>query len=368
MNEKPGPAGDGGSGPGGSVATQADMLANRLRKRFRHLNKWARRTGTGVFRLYDRDIPEIPLVLDWYGGAVAGALYKRPYEKDDAEERRWIAAMTEAAAGALGIASGSVFIKFRERQRGAAQYRRMGDRGAVREVSEGGLRFRVNLSDYLDTGLFPDLRRLRALVRDESPGKRVLNLFCYTASFSVYAAAGGAAEIDSVDLSHTYLDWGRGNFALNGLRGEPVSPDALWGYSAGPGRPHAGAGGGRRDAPLPRFRFIRADVLAFLKAAAQARRLWDLIILDPPSFSNSKKMRATLDIRRDYPALIRQSLALLSPGGRLWFSAKARHFDLDPAEFSAAEFPALEIEEKTAVLRDEDFRDKKIPRCYLLRI
>ncbi|MDR2258358.1 MAG: class I SAM-dependent methyltransferase [Treponema sp.] len=345
----------------GLEAAQAEMLANRLRKRFRHLKKWARRTGTDVFRLYDRDIPEIPLVLDWYGDAAAGALYKRPYEKDEAEERRWISAMAEAVAKALDIDPCRVFIKFRERQRGSSQYRRLGDRGVIREVSEGGLRFRVNLSDYLDTGLFPDRRRLRALIREGAAGKRVLNLFCYTASFSVYAAAGGAAEVDSVDLSNTYLDWGLENFRLNGFTGEQVSEGAL------PGNPRRPAGGDQ-SAPLPRFRFIRADVLAFLAAAAQARRRWDMIILDPPAFSNSKKMSAALDIQRDHPGLIRSALRLLAPGGALWFSANARRFRLHPEEVQTAEFPGLRIEDMKDLLTDEDFRGKKIPVCYLFHL
>ncbi|MDR1099263.1 MAG: class I SAM-dependent methyltransferase, partial [Treponema sp.] len=346
------------------------MLANRLKKRFRHLNKWAKRIGTEVFRLYDRDIPEIPLVLDWYGDSLAGALYKRPYTKDEGEERRWIHAMTEAAAEALGIPESRVFIKVREHQRGAAQYRRLGDRGAVREVGEGGLRFRVNLSDYLDTGLFPDRRRLRALIRDEAAGKRVLNLFCYTSSFSVYAAAGGAAEIDSVDLSNTYLAWGLENFRLNGFTGEIVSGEKITGRQGVPGpekhRPLP-KGPGERPAPLPSFRFIRADVLSFLSGAARARMVWDRIILDPPAFSNSKKMAASLDLRRDYAGLVRGSLRLLCPGGKLWFSANARHFRLDPEEFRTAEFPGLRIEDIRARLTDEDFREKQIPACYFFQ-
>jgi 23S rRNA G2069 N7-methylase RlmK/C1962 C5-methylase RlmI len=333
----------------------AEMLANRLRKRFRHLKKWARRIGTDVFRLYDRDIPEIPLALDWYNGALAGALYKRPYEKDDEDERRWIACMGEAAAEALGIGRDRVFIKFRERQRGAAQYQRLGDGGVIQVVNEGGLRFQVNLSDYLDTGLFPDLRRLRALVRDEAAGKRALNLFCYTAAFSVYAAAGGAAEIDSVDLSNTYLDWGLENFRLNGFSGERVSPEAV-------------PGSRRSGTPLPPFRFIRADVRSFLAEAQKTRRSWDLVILDPPAFSNSKKMALDLDLRRDYPGLVRSALRLLAPGGRLWFSANARHFRLDPKEFQGAEFPGLRVENIQDRIIDEDFRGKRIPECYLFRL
>jgi 23S rRNA G2069 N7-methylase RlmK/C1962 C5-methylase RlmI len=355
-----GPAGDGAETAGAEEA-QAQMLANRLRKRFRHLSRWARRTGTDVFRLYDRDIPEIPLVLDWYGGVLTGALYKRPYEKDKAEEGRWVNAMAEAAAEALGIKRASVLLKFRKRQRGAAQYRRQGDRGVVRVVNEGGLRFRVNLSDYLDTGLFPDRRRLRSLVREEAAGKRVLNLFCYTASFSVYAAAGGAAAIDSVDLSNTYLDWGLENFRLNGFAGTMVPEGTI---TAGPpaGRP--------RNTTLPRFRFIRADVPVFLDRALGAGLRWDLVILDPPAFSNSKKMRASLDIRRDHPGLIAQCLGVLSPGGRLWFSAGTRHFRPHREKMAelAARFSGLRCEERGADIVDEDFRGKKTPPCYLFSL
>jgi 23S rRNA G2069 N7-methylase RlmK/C1962 C5-methylase RlmI len=318
-----------------------------------------------MFRLYDRDIPEIPLVLDWYGGALAGALYKRPYEKDGDEERRWINTMTEAVAEALGIARTSVFLKFREPQRGPAQYRRLGDSSVIRVVNEGGLRFRVNLSDYLDTGLFPDRRRFRALIREEAAGKRVLNLFCYTASFSVYAAAGGAAEIDSVDLSNTYLDWGLENFRLNGFAGTMVPEGVITERRCAPG-----PAGQPRNAPLPRFRFIRADIPVFLDRASGAGLRWDLIILDPPAFSNSKKMRASLDIQRDHPGLIARCLGLLSSGGRLWFSAGSRHFRPHREKMAelAARFPGLRCEERGADIADEDFRGKKIPPCYLFRL
>jgi 23S rRNA G2069 N7-methylase RlmK/C1962 C5-methylase RlmI len=295
---------------------------------------------------------------------VAGALYKRPYEKDEAEEGRWMDAMAEAAAEALGVERASVLLKFRERQRGPAQYRRLGDRGVTRVVNEGGLRFRVNLSDYLDTGLFPDRRRLRSLVREEAAGKRVLNLFCYTASFSVYAAAGGAAEIDSVDLSNTYLDWGLENFRLNGFTGAMAPEGAIT------ERLRPGPAGRSPGAPLPPFRFIRADALSFIPAAARAGLRWDLIILDPPAFSNSKKMRASLDIQRDYPGLIAQCLGLLSSGGRLWFSAGTRHFRPHREKMAelAARFPGLRCEERGDDMVDEDFRGKKNPPCYLFML
>ena len=218
---------------------QAAMLQNRLRKRFKHLHKWAKKTGTDAFRLYDRDIPEIPLVLDYYGGAVAGALYNRPYEKDEDEEQRWLDVMNTAIGEALPVTG--VFLKRRQRQRGAAQYTKLVGRGHVKDIKEGGLIFRVNLSDYLDTGLFLDRRRMRGLIRHGARDKRALNLFAYTGAFSVCAAAGGAATVDSVDLSNTYLDWARRNFALNQfMRGRSAA-----------------------------YRFIRQDVRAFLRDAAR---------------------------------------------------------------------------------------------------
>jgi 23S rRNA G2069 N7-methylase RlmK/C1962 C5-methylase RlmI len=328
------------------------MLFNRLRKRERHLKKWAKRTGVDAFRLYDRDIPEIPLVLDRYGDAVSGALYKRPYEKDEAEEERWLSAMGEAAAGALEIPRSRIFLKQRQRQRGKAQYAKAGETRFVRDVREGGLLFRVNLSDYLDTGLFPDRRRMRILAGREGTGKRVLNLFCYTAAFSVHAAAGGAAEVDSLDLSNTYLDWGALNFSLNGFRAERVDPRALL----------EGSGGTRSGKPPP-LRLIRADALSFIDAARRAGRSWDLIILDPPGFSNSKKMSGTLDLRRDHRELISRTLELLSPGGKLWFSANPRQFRLDRADF-----PGVKIEDMGPQIIDEDFRGRKIPGCYTFQV
>lgn len=326
--------------PAIKTADQAIMLQNRIQKRFRHLKKWAKRIGTDVFRLYDRDIPEIPLVLDYYGTGVSGALYQRPYEKDEDEERRWLDAMSGAIAASLGIPLSHVFLKERKRQRGADQYPKLRDAHFIQEVHEGGLIFRVNLSDYLDTGLFPDRRKMREIIGREAAGKRVLNLFCYTASFSVYAAAGGAAEIDSVDLSNTYLDWAAMNFNLNHFAVCKIPP-----------KPPAGR--------LPPYRLIREDVGSFLTQAAREKRLWDIIILDPPSFSNSKKMIGTLDLKRDYKDLLTQCLSLLTKGGTLWFSANVKSFSLN-----SAEFPDLHITDMQAQILDEDFRGKKMPSCY----
>jgi 23S rRNA G2069 N7-methylase RlmK/C1962 C5-methylase RlmI len=327
------------------TAMQAEMLANRLQKRFRHLRKWARRSNIEAFRLYDNDIPEIPLALDLYGQAapgtavISGALYKRPYEKDEAEEERWLQAMGDAAAQSLALERDNIIIKRRKRQRGeAAQYEKIADRGLVREVREGKLKFKVNLSDYLDTGLFLDRRAMRRTVGADSGGKRVLNLFCYTASFSVYAADSGAASTDSVDLSNTYLAWARDNFALNGFDNT-------------------------------RHRLIRADVADFLRTAAAARQRWDSIIVDPPAFSNSTMARADFDLRRDYANLLGDCLSLLAPNGKLWFSVSARSFKTGAAELESAlreRFPGVVVTDIGGNIVDEDFKGRRIPKAFVI--
>jgi 23S rRNA G2069 N7-methylase RlmK/C1962 C5-methylase RlmI len=319
------------------------MLSNRLKKRQRHLRRWAARTGAGVYRLYDRDIPEIPLVLDFYHNdeccALSGALYQRPYEKDADEEELWLSAMKSAIASSLCIDTARIFLKIRKRQRTAenpgAQYAKeqIKQTGQTRAftmiVKENGLSFSVNLSDYIDTGIFPDLRKLRKMVMAEAAGRTVLNLFCYTGSFSVYAAKGGARQVDSVDMSSTYLRWAARNCGLNGIE-------------------------------LP---FARADVFRFLEQAASRGRRWDMIIADPPAFSNSKKMRGNslngaFDMKHDYPFLIGSCLPLLKKSGRLFFCANAHSFNLKTSGL----FPR----EITEQVRDEDFKGKRMPKCYIL--
>jgi 23S rRNA G2069 N7-methylase RlmK/C1962 C5-methylase RlmI len=323
-----------------NTALQAEYLFNRLSKRYRHLKKWAKRAGTNAFRLYDRDIPEIPLVLDFYGDAVSGAIYHSNEEKGEElySAESWLPAMKASAAGALGIQADNIFIKerrrMRHRQDTGDQYSKVAGKGFYRDVREGDLCFRVNLSDYLDTGLFLDSRGKRALIRSCAAGKRVLNLFAYTCSLSAAAAKGGARQVDSVDLSNTYLEWGRINFALNGLEG----------------RHNEGA-----------LALIRDDVQRFLGRAAREKLSWDIIILDPPSFSNSKKMSGSLDIRRDHAALIRSCLSLLSPGGTLMFSSNRKGFSLE-----SADYPLCTVKDIRKELADEDFRGKRMPACYRL--
>jgi len=344
------------------------MFANRLQKRFRHLKKWAARCGIGAFRLYDRDIPEIPLVLDFYGecgnlsnAALCGALYKRPYEKDESEEDKWLSAMRETAAAALGIAVERVFFKQRQKQKGLSQYEKMGEKHFEKIVKERGLSFKVNLSDYLDTGLFIDRRLLREMVRKESGGKRVLNLFSYTGSFSVYAANGGALSTDSVDLSNTYLNWAQENFSLNNFSAELLQ---IWDFFKN--------GSKTEDKNLNcANKLIRADALEFLEKASAAKKQWDIIILDPPGFSNSKKMEGNFDLQRDLTELLIKCLKLLTPAGKLFLSINIKRSAPTVAELEAALRPHtanLRITDLGENLTDEDFIGKKTPKAFVLEL
>jgi len=341
------------------TSLQAQMLANRLQKRFRHLKKWAQKTNIGVFRLYDRDIPEIPLVLDFYGdgesSALCGSLYKRPYEKDENEETCWLSAMKEAVSSALNIKSEHIFLKQRQKQRGESQYEKMGRTRFEKTVMENGLSFKVNLSDYLDTGLFIDRRLLRAIVRTESAGKKVLNLFSYTGSFSVYAAAGGAVSTDSVDLSNTYLNWAQDNFLLNGFSAELVKYFDDFFCK------------GSRDV----HKLVCVDVLKFLDKAIAAKRRWDIIILDPPAFSNSKKMADNFDLSRDLTDLLIQCLTLLSSGGKIFLSINLRRNAPTAEELEIqlrrkAPFADVRLTDLSGKITDEDFKNRKIPKAYSL--
>jgi 23S rRNA G2069 N7-methylase RlmK/C1962 C5-methylase RlmI len=334
------------------------MLANRLCKRYRHLRKWARRSGCDAFRLYDRDIPEIPLVLDIYAvpgtalspaitpehqgpvptvhdrpaaAFVVGALYKRQDGGVSAGETAWLSTMRSAIGTALAIPDKNIFLKQRERQRGTDQYTKRDSRHITTTVHEKDMRFIVNLSDYLDTGLFLDARNVRSWLREECGGKRVLNLFCYTGSLSVAAVKGGAVSVDSVDLSSTYLEWARKNFALNGCTDE-------------------------------RYQFIRVDALRFIDQARNDGRTWDFIILDPPVFSNSKKMTDFFDVRRGYETLIQNCLSLLTKNGTLLFGVKLKRFSLAPQSL-----PAATVTDMTRRMKNEDFGAKNGGKWYVFQ-
>ncbi|MES9845588.1 MAG: class I SAM-dependent methyltransferase [Candidatus Sedimenticola sp. PURPLELP] len=307
--------------------TDFTPFINRLKKNARHLNKWAKRRGISCYRLYDRDIPEFPLALDWYEGRIHLQEFAKP-ENSFADET---GLLSEAIGGALEIPPENIVFKTRERQRGLSQYEKSGKRSGDFVVHEGGLKFLANLERYLDTGLFLDHRQTRAMVRDQSAGKRFLNLFAYTASFTVYAADGGASSSVTVDLSNTYQKWSKRNFELNGMN-------------------------------LKKHQLIRADVFSFLSKAKNKNEKFDLIVMDPPSFSNSKMMDEVLDVQRDHMRLIQGCLDILSPGGELFFSNNLRRFKLDPAleKFTLTE----DISGQT---QPEDFKRRKPHHCWRIR-
>jgi 23S rRNA G2069 N7-methylase RlmK/C1962 C5-methylase RlmI len=284
----------------GSVGNAAllEAFANRLRKRARHLGRWARRRSISCYRIYDRDLPGAPLVIDRYDDAVHVAVFQR--RRGPALEAPLLEALCDAICQVLDVPAASLWLKTRERQRGTSQYERMADAHDVRVVREGDCKLEVNLSDYLDTGLFLDHRPLRLHVGEQARGRNLLNLFCYTGAFTVHAAVGGAGRTVSVDLSNTYTAWLERNLALNGLPGDE------------------------------RHHVVADDVLGWVRGARSAPERFDLIVLDPPTFSNSKKrMRGTWDVQRDHTALLHDVAALLAPGGTLYFSTNKRGFRLE---------------------------------------
>jgi 23S rRNA (guanine2445-N2)-methyltransferase / 23S rRNA (guanine2069-N7)-methyltransferase len=316
---------------GRTTADQIGDFRRRLAKRFKHLAKWARRQGIEAFRVYDRDIPEIPLVIDWYAGWLHAAEYDRPHERTEIEHDVWLDRMIEAAASELGVPPNQTFLKVRKRQRGNDQYEKVDARKAALTVKEGGLQFEVNLSDYLDTGLFLDHRQTRSMVRDEATGKRFLNLFAYTGSFSVYAAAGGASETTSVDLSNTYLDWTRTNLARNGFK------------DAG------------------RHRTVRDESRAFLEhRARRGEPPFDLVVVDPPTFSRSARSETPWDVEHDHAELLDLVARNLAPGGIVYFSTNFRRFHLASDRLE----PLYAVREITNRTIPEDFRNERIHRAW----
>ncbi len=310
---------------------QAREFSNRLIRMAKHWKKWARRQEITCFRLYDRDLPEVPLALDWYEGHLHVAEYVRPHDRTDIEHQIWLSRMLEAAAAALEIDPDDVAMKRRGRQRGSSQYERQSDEGRRLVVHEGGHQFEVNLTDYLDTGLFLDHRITRGMVERESAGKRFLNLFGYTGAFTVYAAAGGARETTTVDLSNTYADWTEQNLRLNGLAG-------------------------------PNNQVVRADSLRFLRSMSPRRGgCFDLAVVDPPTFSKSKRTPNDFDVDRDHVELLNLVLQRLSPGGKVYFSTNFRRF-----KFRAEEIFGATIREISRQTVPPDFRNKRIHRCWTL--
>ncbi len=308
------------------VARQAEMLANRVRKRFAHLGRRFAREGIEAFRLYDWDIPEVRAVVDWYAGHLVVAEYERTQTGP-----AWLPRMAEAVGSALGVPAEWVHLK--RRTTGEARGPRYGRgraKGPPLPVRERDLRFLVDLEGPLDTGLFPDHRETRALVRGLARGADFLNLFCYTGSFTCAAAAGGARRTVSVDRSATHLRRARENLGLNGL----------WG---------------------PSHVLVPSDVMRFLDRSARAGERYTLIVVDPPSFFRERAAGRTFDVARDHPDLLRRVLSVAAPGAVVFFSTNHRRFEPRLDGLAVRSW-----EEITARTIPEDYRAHPVHRCFRL--
>jgi 23S rRNA (guanine2445-N2)-methyltransferase / 23S rRNA (guanine2069-N7)-methyltransferase len=315
----------------------AQMFANRLRKNLDRVSAWAKREGVSCYRAYDADMPEYAFAIDLYQSDPLGSagrwLHVQEYAPPSTVDRAKAKARREEAISVLpevtGLAMEAVYWRTRRPQKGGSQYESMAEVGERVIVEEGGLKFLVNFTDYLDTGLFLDHRQTRARIRALAGGKRFLNLFCYTGTATVHAAAGGAASTTSVDMSRTYVDWAKRNMSVNEL-------------------------GGTHE-------FVQADCLAWLAEGGGVP--WDLIFLDPPTFSNSKRMAREFEVQRDHVELIRATLKHLAPGGLLLFSTNFRKFKLD-----ASALAGLDVRDVTRATVPFDFaRDPKVHACFEIR-
>jgi 23S rRNA (cytosine1962-C5)-methyltransferase len=305
------------------------MFRNRLQKVWRHVSKLAKRQDVTCYRVYDHDLPEFPFCIELYEDKVYLAEYQRRHGMSEEDHAAWLESCVPVISSILEVPDERIYFRERRRKAGRLdQYEKLASEQEFFVVREAGLSFRVNLTDYLDTGLFLDHRITRGMVREEASSRRVLNLFCYTGSFSVYAAAGGAVSVDSVDLSKTYLAWAEANMALNGPGGDGM-------------------------------RFIHADVLQWLDEVPSA--YYDLVVMDPPTFSNSKRMKDFLDIQRDHAELINKALLAMAPGGVLYFSTNYRRFILEKDKIMAAS-----VKDITNTTTPFDFRGKLYRWCYRL--
>ncbi|HZF63944.1 MAG TPA: class I SAM-dependent methyltransferase [Chitinophagaceae bacterium] len=303
------------------------MFRNRLAKVYKHLSKQAIRHGVSCYRIYNHDLPEFPFIIERFEDKVYVSEYRRRHGMEQHEHALWMDTSVSIIMEVLNVGKENIIVRLRERKETrSAQYQKISELKQEHVVHEQGLRFIVNLSDYLDTGLFLDHRITRAMVRSDAAGKNVLNLFCYTGSFSVYAVAGKAATVMSVDLSKTYLNWAVKNMQLN-------FPD------------------------YKHHQIVHADVKQYLPGAAS--ETFDLIIMDPPTFSNSKRMEDHLDIQQDHVALINECMRILKPEGILYFSTNFTRFKLDESRISASA-----IKDITKATTPFDFAGKINRFCF----
>ncbi len=309
---------------------KAEMFRNRLNKVFKHKSKLARRQQILCYRIYDHDLPEFPFSIELYEDQLYIAEYLRRHGMEDDVHDAWMDECKDIIAEIVGIPIERMNFKLRKRMSHKdEQYEKISTEKEYSTVLEDGLKFLVNLTDYLDTGLFLDHRITRKMVRNTCANKRVLNLFCYTGSFSVYAAAGSASSVTSVDLSKTYLAWAEDNLTINLFKDKKA------------------------------YQFIHADVKQYLKTLQP--NSFDLVIMDPPTFSNSKRMKDILDIQRDHAELINDVLAAMTPGGQLYFSTNFVRFQLD-----ATAIHSTQIKDITKATTPFDFEGKLKRWCYLI--
>ncbi len=321
-----------------SLSEGAQMFANRLNKNRKHLSKWLARESIHCYRLYDADMPEYAVAVDVYNAAPPGEQrwvhvqeYEAPKHIAAQKAQQRLNDVMQAIPQVLEVSDQQVFLKVRRQQKGCAQYEKLASNQQFHEVLEGGHRFLVNFTDYLDTGLFLDHRITRAMLQQLAQGRRFLNLFAYTGSGTVYAAAGGAVTTTTVDMSNTYIEWAKRNMQLNGYG----------------------------DA---QHELIQANCLEWLDKTAGKKR-YGLIFLDPPSFSTSKRMQGTFDVQRDHVHLLKKTLQLLEPDGILIFSNNLRSFKLDNEALGD-----LHIKDISKATLPKDFeRNPKIHQCWQIR-
>ena len=304
-----------------------EMFRNRLEKMARHLSKQAKRQSITCYRIYNHDLPEFPLIIEIFEDKVHVSEYKRKHHLSGDEYENWLNGCKKIIGEVLRVLEENIFFKIRKRKEGReGQYQKTAESKNEFIVRENGLQFIVNLSDYLDTGLFLDHRITRQLVRELSEGKKVLNLFSYTGSFSVYAVAGNASNVVSVDLSKTYLNWAERNMKLN-------FPD------------------------FSNHEIIHADVKQYLKAVPE--NSFDLIVMDPPTFSNSKRMDDFFDVQKDHAELINDCISMLRKQGILFFSTNYTKFQIDKEKLRAED--VVDITKQTTPF---DFTGKLKRQCY----
>ena len=319
------------------LSPQSEDFRNRLQKNLKQRRKWAQREGIDCYRVYDADLPDYAAAIDIYSNRdkpgehwVCISEYEAPKKIEPATVKRRTRELRTITEDLFAIDESRLFYKSRARQRGDSQYEKLADESRFHQVSEGPCKLRVNFSDYLDTGLFLDHRPIRQMIAQQASGKRFLNLFCYTGAATVHAALGGAESSLSIDLSNTYLNWAKRNLQFNKL-------------------------------DESKHRLLRADCLQWLNQDHSER--FDLIFLDPPTFSNSKKMDDVLDVQRDHGQLIARCMRLLAPGGTLYFSTNLRSFKLD--DQLSGRFDLTDISARTI---PEDFqRRANIHYCFQVR-